>query len=249
LTSNISGSFSKRWISMNTADMGRGSQLTTAKTTPTAAKKLKRTGGVSLRRHQQTAHFERELRYFLPRDFQAPTTLAGMQRIGEKAAVHRDGYFDLDNLLFLNRCSFRLRHKDTGEVEATFKRRPANDKQGAEAIRFELNHTGGEDFDPSNPAVAAALAITCGQRVERLFEVTTARRDHHYANDVGDRIALSEDQVTYPDGSQEARLEVEQIAGADDLLARCHQELTTKQPLAIVPRGKLSEARRRLPRN
>lgn len=210
------------------------------KTNPRLAK-----DGVVLKRHQQTAHFEHELQYYLPENFAAPVTLAGMSYIGSKTSVHHDEYFDLDEILKAQRSSFRLRRKDNGEVEATFKRRPSKDRNGAKAVRFELNHPGGENFEPGNPSVAAMLAITCGQLPEYQFTIENTRTDHHYRDQQGNQAALSEDRVVYPDGSRDERLEVEMVQGDEALLGVCENELLENYELSPVKRGKLSEARKR----
>ena len=79
-----------------------------------------------------------------------------------------------------------------------------------------------------------------------MFTIPNTRLDHHYRQ--GDsHVVLSEDNITYPDGSTEQRIEIEHVAGNPDLLNHIHEQLLKAYPdLTTVKRGKLSEGRRRL---
>jgi hypothetical protein len=86
---------------------------------------------------------ERERRYAAPKAFQRPETLGGLIHTQTIAGEHVDQYMDAvgadgTELLRAARCNFRLRELADGTLIACFKRKPVNDRQGAEVSRFEV---------------------------------------------------------------------------------------------------------------
>jgi hypothetical protein len=64
----------------------------------------------------------------------------------------------------------------------------------------------------------------------------------------GNQVVMALDVITYPDGSVERRLEVEMQVGTPQLLRLIESDLRRRvRGLKVAPRGKRSEAIRRLP--
>ena len=172
------------------------------------------------------------------------------------------------------RCNLRVRELCDGTLRATFKRKRG--RSGALARRIEIEGPlacaectaparearvwpcgtcggqGGRDFitrlvaASDHPALAAAREHVGARELRRLYAVDTLRVDHRFVGDEGE-LMLSQDTVTYPDGSVERRVEVELARGDDALLERAERELRRLHPeLEAVKRGKASEARKRL---
>lgn len=226
-------------------------------------------------RHQPGDHIEQELRYKRPKTFRVPGELGGLPLTASKENPHRDSYFDglgEDELVLrANGHSLRIRTKPTGEVLATFKAK--HPSVGARSQRAE---TESGVVCPACRERAGCTALTCricaandnyvalvahgscdaldrarssaaGTPLMFMFSIANHRVDHHYQAD-GAHVVLSEDSLTYPDGSTEERVEVEHVTGDPELLDHIDAQLRAQYPsgLKMCKRGKLSEGRRRM---
>jgi hypothetical protein len=249
-------------------DMGRGlqgSQSQAARSKTVARPRA----GARLHRHHGAdgvTHDEHELRFLRPKRFEVPGRLAGLPFAETKPNPHRDWYFDalVDGTAALRaaRCSMRVRRRADGSLTATFKIKLSTD--GARTVRREIEH---QLFCPacdqrgclvcqepsallsaaSGPAIEAARSVIGDRPFAHLFTVLNDRVDHHYRDEDGNHLCLSEDRLTYPDGSGEQRVEVEHVAGSRKLLDRAEKELRgSYRKIRAAPRGKLSEARKRM---
>jgi adenylate cyclase class IV len=214
-----------------------------------------------LQRHHAGSHIENELRYYRPHDFEAGDELAGLVRASTQTNPHIDHYFDAASptgpLLRAAACSLRLRVKPNGEVLATFKRKLAD--VGARALREEHEQAVGlgasthvseaeltdiVEFTDAD-VLTRARTMVAAAPLQRMFAITNERIDHHYRS-ASTHIVLSEDHLTFSDGSFERRIEVELVKGEADFLERVHALLCQRySDLCVCKRGKLSEGRRR----
>jgi hypothetical protein len=87
-----------------------------------------------------------------------------------------------------------------------------------------------------------------GHPLTSQFCINTFRVAYLYEDEQGGQVELSHDHITYPDGSQEARVEVELLHGEARLLRRVQRNLLKEFDLKPAPRGKKGEARKRLKR-
>jgi len=206
---------------------------------------------------------EHELRYLRPSKFRVPQILCGLELLSSNRGVHRDHYFDgiCDGkpALRSKRCSLRVRYGADGRIVATFKQRAAKIDGVPGTARLETESVlagpafSAELIDLSvNTAGELALAAArdaAGEGVQlvELFKVTNDRRNHHYTGPDGQHLILSEDHIIYPDGSTQRRVEVEVAGGDPSMLADADRQLRARYgKLREAPRGKASEARRRL---
>lgn len=207
-------------------------------------------------------HVEYELRYLRPARFEVPPQLAGLRLTSVDRRVHRDHYFDgvKDGRAVLRSAkkSLRVRFPADGEAVATYKERLKGAQPECGTVRVETEAAlHGPAASPALIAVAVnrvdhpafnAARAAAGEDVTlvELFTVTNDRRNHHFRGENGDHVILSEDHITYPDGSHEQRIEVELGRGEPALLGRIDVQLRDMSPqLTVAPRGKASEARRR----
>lgn len=193
---------------------------------------------------------EMELRFIRPKSFEVPTEIAGMKSLGHAEGWHRDLYFDtspdkLGGQLRNAGCSFRIRQSVDGSLKATFKRKKGT--KGGVAIREEIESPiSSSDLSQEHPSLRAAQTVV-DKPLQELFAIDNQRTDHYFAS-AESAIVLSEDNITYPDGSTERRIELEHVHGVN-LLDQCGEELSKDyKKLKIAPRGKLSEGRQRLSR-
>jgi len=191
---------------------------------------------------------EIELRFIRPKSFKVPTEIAGMKPLGDAKGFHRDVYFDtspdkLGGQLRNAGCSFRIRQLSDGSLKATFKRKKGT--KAAKAHRQEIEAPiSSTDLDQSHPALDAAQQVI-DKPLQELFAIDNQRTDHYFASPESAMI-LSEDNITYPDGSKEKRIELEHVHGVN-LLDQCEAELAEAyKKIKPAPRGKLSEGRQRL---
>ena len=227
-------------------------------------------------RHQPGEHVEQELRYYRPDGFRVPGRLGGLTLTESRPNPHRDRYFDgVHKGRLVLRCdgySLRVRTKATGELLATFKakrpdqgarsqraetesqvlcpacERPAT-RDGADGCHICAAHDNYVALVAHGECAALSKARESADKVPLMFMFAIAndRVDHHYHGPGGAHVVLSEDFITYPDGSTERRVEVEHVTGDPQLLDRIDGELRGLHPsLRACKRGKLSEGRRRM---
>lgn len=212
------------------------------------------------------------MRYYAPDGFVVPERLAGMDREYSHPNPHVDRYYDAPaqggGLLRALGASIRVRVKHNGLVLATYKVKLTD--EGVSSRREET-----EDAVRCARCEAPAASCTCGQCSTAdnyaqmvnaahsgaldaartmsacrpfvyLFAIINDRVDHHFR--AGDaHVVLSEDAITYPDGSTERRVEVEHVTGDPAQLDAIDAQLRALYPgIQAVKRGKLSEGRRRL---
>jgi hypothetical protein len=218
------------------------------------------TAPTELHRHVTGTHVEDELRYYRPLGFRASARLAGLELALTRANPHTDHYFDAaasdeGPLLRARGCSLRIRCKPTGEVLATFKRKLAS--VGARCQREENEQAiecGPSDerdgfseiveYGDASPLLQARVYAGTAP-LQRMFTISNDRIDHHYKSGEA-HVVLSEDHLTFSDGSCECRIEVEFVAGDKKLLDRIDAALRKRYTdLVVCKRGKLSEGRRR----
>lgn len=203
---------------------------------------------------------ELELRFLRPKQFTCPDRLAGLELVSSSRAVHRDHYYDAaDNkgrpILQRKSCSLRVRKQGPEQALLTFKQRAEQSSTGV--ARLE---TQGELYGPvvcdellpatvnhlSHPALNAARRLVGDHQLVELFTISCDRTDHVYRGREGE-LVLSEDRITYPDGSHEERIEVELVRGGPELLVKAERKLRRRHSaLRVASRGKHNEARRRL---
>jgi CYTH domain len=214
-------------------------------------------------RHEAGEHLEEELRYYRPQDFRLPDTLGTLKHTSSKDNPHHDRYFDAlgdaGPLLRLNGCSLRLRAKPDGTFIATFKRKVKG--AGDVSKRFEseaqvscghfhmckcgIEHHHVELLQEDHIPGKRAREVIGDAKLVFLFAISNDRVDHHYHSE-NSHVVLSEDYVTFPDGSTQERIEVELVHGQEGLLEDIAQELQALYPdLQVCKRGKLSDGRRR----
>lgn len=196
-----------------------------------------------------SCHTEHELRFLVDAGFTRPEDIIGLPYLGSQAAAHLDVYFDCEHqgrmLLAEAKVNFRVRVlPDGARATLKVKRRP----RGRATVREE--HTSAlldaQMLDPANPVVAMALEITGGRALAEQLQIHTHRIDHHYLTREGAHVVLSEDAVTYPDGSEQLRVEAEIAQGDPGLLEAICAEMLLRHPEAVIAdRGKYSEAKRR----
>ena len=170
-----------------------------------------------------------------------------MPRINKTTQQYTDYYYDALGadgapMLEAKQASLRMRKHQQGESIATFKQRGAKSKIGV--ARKETESPAGEN----SPALQKAEAITGDKPLMELFKIECTRRNHYYRGEQGELI-LSEDTVTYPDGSQEERIEIELGGGGERLLREAHRKMSRRNPgLKEAKTGKQREARKRMVR-
>ncbi|MGZ4481952.1 MAG: CYTH domain-containing protein [Gaiellales bacterium] len=198
---------------------------------------------------------ETELRFVadgtLPTDeVQARLSLGGMRLIelGDER-LHSDVYFDTTRLrLRAAGANLRIRTGGRGERWVTLKRKTRGGHQGALNIRSELEVRlqPGELAEDSEPWKVAGTLIRGD--IRPMLQISTLRREHVFRDDHENQVVVAHDIVTYPDGSVQRRLEVEMVRGTPHLLRVVETDLRRKvKGLKAAPRGKRSEAIRRLP--
>lgn len=208
---------------------------------------------------------EREFRYLRPSSFQVPAALAGLRLTGTDRDVHRNHYFDaaVDGRPALRdaRCSLRVRSAVDGSAQATLKIKSQRKLADGEVDVMEVEAA---LYGPaSSPALFAQAvntlahpAFDAARRIAgpdatfvELLTVDCDRRNHHFTDDRGNHLVLSEDDIVYPDGSRERRIEIELKHGTEKALAKADRHLRRAYPkIKPAARGKLSEGRRRLAR-
>lgn len=247
--------------------MGRGTNENETQAAKSRTKTFKPVVNQILQRHHGAdgvSHDEHELRYLRPKEFEVPQTLADLPFVGTKRNPHRDWYYDVKGgALREHDTSLRVRRRADGSLTVTFKVKLATDKE--RTLRREVEHrlicptcdqTGCAICrEPTalleaaqGPAIDAARAVV-GRKAKfaHMFTVVNDRTDHHYDNGEGRHMVLSEDNITYPDGSNEQRIEVEHVDGPLKLIDRAHKQLSeTYSKIKYAPRGKQREARERL---
>lgn len=223
------------------------------------------------RRHHSGEHTEAELRYIAPENFGVPDMLGGMELRIERRNPHVDRYYEAPGagpLLRQAGASLRVRVKNDGQVLATFKLKLPD--AGKRSLRQETespvscpdcercaaecvcglcstadNFTAMVNY-ASTPALSKARQLAGASSLVYLFTIENRRVDYHYSS-ADSHVVLSLDQITYPDGSAESRVEVEHVTGNPERLDAIHSELKELYPgIRRVKRGKLSEGRRRL---
>lgn len=197
-------------------------------------------------------HDERELRYLRPEGWVAPERLIGLVRLGEQTMPHTDVYYEAFTakgrpVLAAKRVNVRARHLGGSSV-LTLKRKRT--REGKATVRGEWteNLMLGR-LDSGSPLMRRIRSLVDGRELRPHLVIEVVRRDVHYLSREAGHLVLSEDQVTYEDGSVEHRLEVEIAAGDPSLLAVVHRELKMHYPhIRIAKRGKYSEAKLRAAR-
>lgn len=176
--------------------------------------------------------------------------LAGMKLIERgQQRLHSDVYFDTPRLgLRAAGANLRIRTGSMGERWVTLKQKTRGGHKGAVNIRLESEvqlppGALAEDSDPWR----TAKALT-SREIRPMLQVTTLREEHMFGDGHGNRALMALDIVTYPDASVERRLEVEMRTGTPQLLRLVEDDIRRRiRGLKAAPRGKRSEAIRRLP--
>jgi inorganic triphosphatase YgiF len=198
---------------------------------------------------------EIELRFLAAAGLPDATTIerlrpAGMKLVerGERR-LHSDVYFDTRRLgLRAAGANLRIRTGSMGERWVTLKQKTRGGHKGAVNIRLEseVQLTAGALAEDSEPW-RTAKALT-SREILPMLQVTTLREEHLFGDGHGNQALMALDIVTYPDGSVERRLEVEMRNGTPQLLRLVEDDLRRRvRGLKAAPRGKRSEAIRRLP--
>lgn len=190
---------------------------------------------------------EIETRYLRPQGFKPPKSLSGMFRGKKTVEEYVDHYYDARGedgkpILRKQKATLRLRKYSSGETVATFKERGFESEVGVARRETEARLT-----EPDrNPAIAKAEKLTQGKELKELFRIECTRVNYTYKDEQGE-LQLSEDSVSYPDGSQEERVEVELKEGPEWLLQKAHRKIVERNPgIQEAARGKQQEARIRL---
>jgi inorganic triphosphatase YgiF len=202
-----------------------------------------------------TGPLEIELRFLAAAGLPDAKTLGRLQPAGMRLIergdrrLHSDVYFDTPGLrLRAAGANLRIRTGSTGERWVTLKQKTRGGHKGAVNIRLEsevLLAAGAlaEESDPWR----SAKALT-SREIRAMLQVTTLREEHMFGDSHGNRALMALDIVTYPDGSVERRLEVEMRSGTPQLLRLVEDDVRRRvRGLKAAPRGKRSEAIRRLP--
>jgi inorganic triphosphatase YgiF len=163
--------------------------------------------------------------------------------------LHSDVYLDTSRLrLRAAGANLRVRTGALGERWVTLKQKTRDGHKGALNIRLEteveLEH--GDLVEESDPFVKARRLTS--RRISPILQITTLREEHTFADAHGNEVLAALDVVTHPDGSVERRLEVELRAGAPQIMTLVERDVRASvRGLIAAPRGKRSEAIRRLP--
>jgi hypothetical protein len=200
------------------------------------------------------SHTELELRYLATEPISPPQRLGALRLFEQREpARHVDHYFDtapakLGGRLRKADCSLRLRERADGSSLITFKRKLPDGRAGETRRReTEIEHSAAE-LPAKGAPVKKARKLAGSKPLRHLYSVENVRTDTVYAGPAGE-ILLSSDELTYPDGSRELRVELELVRGPAELLEIAGIELRRAHPrLRKAGRGKRSEARRRLQR-
>ena len=203
----------------------------------------------------ETGPLEIELRFLAAAGLPDARTLNRLQPAGMKLIerghrrLHSDVYFDTPGLrLRAAGANLRIRTGSTGERWVTLKQKTRGGHKGAVNIRLEseVRLAAGALAEESDPW-RSAKALT-SRDIRPMLQVTTLREEHMFGDGHGNRALMALDIVTYPDGSVECRLEVEMRSGTPQLLRLVEDDVRRRvRGLKAAPRGKRSEAIRRLP--
>lgn len=198
---------------------------------------------------------ETELRFLVPDGVKAAPNLDRVELAGMKLAkrgawqLHCNVYFDTPHLrLRAAGANLRIRTGPGGQRWVTLKQKTKGGHKGALNIRLEteVQLAPGEAAENSKPWMIARGLTTL--EIQPMLQVTTLREEHVFDDSHGNQVVMALDVVTYPDGSVERRLEVEMRAGTPQLLRLVEADLRRRiRGLKCAPRGKRSEAIRRLP--
>lgn len=199
-------------------------------------------------------HVEHELRYLAPDDFLAPKSLGKFKQVDKTYHHQKNEYFDAripaypKGILYSQGCSFRVRETHQG-CTATFKIKPPDCGKAEYTKRLEIEaDIQGGRVETAEAPYQAVQRMIAGHELTSQFCINTFRVAYLYEDADGHQVELAHDHVTYPDGSQEARVEVELIKGEARLLRRAQRNLLKEFALQPAPRGKKGEARKRLDR-
>lgn len=207
--------------------------------------------------HDQTdaSPIEVELRFLAAGGLPEARTLERLQPAGMRLLergerrLHSDVYFDTPRLgLRAAGANLRIRTGSMGERWVTLKQKTRGGHKGAVNVRLEAEvqlapDALAEDSEPWRQAKALT-----SREIRAVLQVTTLREEHMFGDRHGNRAVMALDIVTYPDGSVERRLEVEMREGTPELLRLVEDDVRRRvRGLKAAPRGKRSEAIRRLP--
>jgi inorganic triphosphatase YgiF len=205
--------------------------------------------------HPGAAPIEVELRFLAAAGLPTAAKIAGLEPAGMcliergEQRLHSDVYCDTVRLgLRAAGANLRVRTGSLGERWVTLKQKTRGGHKGAVNIRLEAEVLlpPGALAEDSEPWLAARALTT--REIRPMLHVATLREEHLFGDRHGNRAVMALDMVTYPDGSVEHRLEVEMREGTPQLLRVVEDDLRRKvRGLKAAPRGKRSEAIRRLP--
>jgi len=183
---------------------------------------------------------ESERQWLVEGPFQWPERIGGHRGGCTEQRVVIDRYFDTgDRSLSRLGATLRLRTQE-GDLVATLKRPLADDRPGARR-RLELE-TPVDGAPAESPPFVAARDLVQGQEVVEFGVVRTERLARSYRGGGGPIEAVL-DEVVYPDGGREWRVEAE---GAPEDIDDFAAALATFVELTPARRGKVGELRRRL---
>lgn len=205
--------------------------------------------------HAGAAPIEVELRFLAAAGLPTAATIgrvapAGLKLLERgKRRLHSDVYCDTAQLgLRAAGANLRLRTGPLGERWVTLKQKTHGGHKGALNVRLESEVLlpPGALAEDSEPWLEAKLLTN--REIRPMLQVATLREEHLFGDDHGNQAVMALDIVTYPDGSVEHRLEVEMRIGTPQLLRLAEEDLRRQlRGLKAAPRGKRSEAIRRLP--
>lgn len=164
--------------------------------------------------------------------------------------LHSDVYLDTGTLgLRSAGANLRLRTGSSGRRWVTLKQKTRGGHKGALNIRLEFEEELARDVRPHESLPWRKAAALTSREIRPVLQVATLREEHVFADSLGHRAVVALDVVTYPDGSVERRLEIELPGGTPEFVRRVEEDVRRKvRGLKAAPRGKRSEAIRRLPR-
>lgn len=156
-----------------------------------------------------------------------PSMLAGMARISREQNVHVDEYLDAGSILRDRGIVLRRRTPAKGQSVWTVKL-PDQTPEGATRSRVEMEWPrSGQLTDGQQTQRGQALALLeqLGVVIDETSvygQLRTARSKGIYRSD-GQSAEVAWDEVSYPDGSHELRLEVESLAGGVNVELLAHE--------------------------
>ena len=195
------------------------------------------------------------MRFVLAGGFPDPGALRRLQPAGMRLVqygdplLHSDVYVDTRTLrLRAAGANLRVRTGASGRRWVTLKQKTRGGHRGALNVRLEFETELEQGALPQDSMPWRRARALTADEIRPILQVATLRNEHVFTGAAG-RAVMALDRVTYPDASVERRLEIEVPDGTAEVMRQIEADVRSGvRGLKAAPRGKRSEAIRRLPR-